>query len=297
MNEDMEGVVGPLSDEAAPEAPAAEATKPEGEQTTPEAAAAEGADTIAEAEGADTVPSPEVEAEVEGAEPADETKETRSQRRARQRREIISQLERDKSTLASENTKLQERLEKLEAPNADTFENPDDYTAARAAYETRKANIEDRIVDAGDADKAVDTAREAIRTDAFKDACAEARVRFADYDKVALGEHWKPTPVMMDVILDSDRSADLAYYLGAHPEEAEAISRLAPAQQAVSLGRIEASKLPDLKPKPEPQSKAPPPITPIRASAAAAEKSPSDMDMDEYRAWRRRNEKKPVNAK
>jgi hypothetical protein len=278
---------GPLPDEAAI-APAEPEKKPE---PAPEPAPEAGDETTTEPEASGDPPAPEGG---DGDDAADgdgdegEGRETRSQRRSRQRRETIQRLESQNAALSSQVQRLTERLEKLEAPKPDDYENPDDYTAAAAAHATRKANLEDQIEEGKENLKGLSSASEEVRADAFKDASADARKRYADFDKVALGDHWKPTPIMMDVILDSDRSADLAYYLGANPEEADRISRLSPGRQAAELGKIEASKLPDLTPKPKPQTKAPPPIEPIKPAAPTAEKSPAEMTPAEYRAWRTR---------
>lgn len=268
----------PLPDEVVP---ATTTEEPEAEKTSPETDGVEGADT-------NTAPEAAAPA-AEGAEGDDDTgqpQETRSQRRRRERRDRTNNLERDKLRLSSEVTRLKERLDKLEAPKADDFENPDDYAAAAAAHATRKATIEDQVEDAGVQATNLDTEREAVRSEEFQEACTDARKRYSDFDKVALGDHWRPTPAMLDVILDSSRAADLSYYLGANPEEADRIARLSPAKQLVEMGKIEGSKLPDPEPKPKRQTAAPAPINPLRAAAPAAEKSPGDMTAAEYRAWR-----------
>lgn len=298
MGTDQEGAVDALPDEVAFAAATEEAKKVDNPPSPEPPPAEEGDAGEQTQEGAEETPAPEGEAADAAAELGEEgDAETRSQRRRRQRREHLETLERDNAHLSNEVTRLKERLDKLEAPNADDYENPDEYTADLAAHRTRKANIEDQLSDAEAAGKRIEGDREAVRNDDFKEASEDARSRYSDYDKVALGNHWKPTPVMMDVILDSPRSADLAYYLGANVEEVERISRLTPVQQAAELGKIEATKLPDRAPKPKPQTKAPPPITPVRPTSVAAEKAPSEMSTEEYRAWRRRNEPKPPQAR
>lgn len=290
MPNDFEGVVDTLPDEAAPAPDAAteEAkkidTKPEDGKDPPEpgpdpkpeeAAAAAAGDGDGDGDG-DAGDKPD----------ADPDGETRSQRRRRQRREHAEQIARDHARLVNRVAQLEEKLGKLAEPSPDDFENPDDYIAERAAYTTRKAAIEDDRERAEADAKSAKEAGDAVMLDGYKEAAAEARTRYADFDKVAHGDHWTPTQPMLDVIFDSDRGPDLAYYLGSNPEEADRIARLTPARQAAELGRIEATKLPDAKPKPKPQTKAPPPIKPISNAAPAAEKSPAEMSPAEYRAWR-----------
>lgn len=279
MADEFEGGADALPDEAAFAAATEDTNVSDTADTTPE----KGADTTS---GTDDAKASEG-GEGEDADPAkDEDGETRSQRRRRERREYLQSLERDKHALANENQRLRERLSKLEEPHPNDFENPDDYIAERAAYTSRKAAIEDQLDEAETAGGQLDKTAENVKADGYKEASADARSRYADFDQVAHGGHWSPTQAMLDVILESDRGPDLAYYLGANPEEAARISRLSPTQQAAALGRIEATRLPDTRPKPPPQTKAPPPISPLRTTGATAEKSPDGMNYEEYRAWR-----------
>lgn len=76
-----------------------------------------------------------------------------------------------------------------------------------------------------------------------------------DYFEIA---HYAPiTDSMAQMVMKSDRSAELAYHLGKNPEVAAKISQLPEREQAWELGRLEA-KLTD-KPKPPVISNAPPP--------------------------------------
>lgn len=105
-----------------------------------------------------------------------------------------------------------------------------------------------------------------------------------DYDAVVNDPTLPITPLMADVIRESETGPEVAYYLGTNRNEAERIARLAPHLQAAALGRIEASIS---KPQ-QAQSRTAPPPPPRTVSGLSAgiNKSPSDMSMSEYIAWR-----------
>lgn len=110
----------------------------------------------------------------------------------------------------------------------------------------------------------------------------------SDYFEVA---HYAPvSDSMAEIIMESDQSAALAYYLGKNPEVALTISRLSPIQQARELGRIEASKLSDV-PKPPQVSGAPPPAPKIAPSNASVDKDPKDWTDKDFAKWREKHMK------
>lgn len=209
--------------------------------------------------------------------------ESRSQRRRRQRREHVERLERENASNRQRLDRLEAQLKKLTPPDADSYENPDDYIADRAAYAGQKGVIEGQIEEAKEAATETDKERQRQRAEGFKEAVAEASERLKDFDKVALGNHWSPTPAMLDVIMDSDKGPDLAYYLGSNPEEAASIAKLPVHLQAVELGRISATLAAPPKPR---QSTAKPPLKPLKGGKVSATKDPDDMTYDEYAAWR-----------
>lgn len=89
-----------------------------------------------------------------------------------------------------------------------------------------------------------------------------------------------------------DRGPEVMYYLGQHPEEIEAMSKLHPTRVVAALGRIEARLATDngggdQKP---PMPRAPKPVTPVRkASKTEDGELRDDLSPEE---WRRRYAKK-----
>jgi hypothetical protein len=95
---------------------------------------------------------------------------------------------------------------------------------------------------------------------------------------------------MAELVMESENSAALAYYLGKNPEVAAKISRFTRFQQARELGRIEASKLSDV-PKPPQVSGAPPPAPKIAPSNAQVDKDPKDWTDNDFAKWRQKHSK------
>jgi hypothetical protein len=87
------------------------------------------------------------------------------------------------------------------------------------------------------------------------------------------------------LVLASDMAADLAYYLGQHPETATAVANMNPVDAARELGRIEARLESQLSRRTIPETKAPAPITPVKGGAAAT-RDPAKMSADDFAKWR-----------
>lgn len=174
-------------------------------------------------------------------------------------------------------------------PSRDQFADPAEYAAARAVWQYQQAAAENL---ASEANTAAERARQQaeqfelaerqVAQANWMEQVVEARMRYADFDQVALAADVPITEEVADIIRSSDAAADLAYYLGRNKAEAARISRMSPLAAARELGRIEASLS---APKPRTESKAPPPISPGKATGAGV-KSPDKMTAEEYRAWR-----------
>lgn len=87
---------------------------------------------------------------------------------------------------------------------------------------------------------------------------------------------------MVNVLLDSDKGHELAYYLGKNPGEAARIFNLPAHRQAYEMGKIEAKLA---GPTQKTKTNAPVPTSPVGGKEIPAKK-PEDMDHDEYKAWR-----------
>ena len=69
---------------------------------------------------------------------------------------------------------------------------------------------------------------------------ATGREKYPDFDTVVLNPELSITETMRDLIVLSEVSPDIAYYLGHHPAEARTIALRSPVAQAHAFGRIAA---------------------------------------------------------
>jgi hypothetical protein len=102
------------------------------------------------------------------------------------------------------------------------------------------------------------------------------------------------TPIMERVIFESDVGPEIGVYLADHLDEAHAISRLPPMQQAVALGRIEVAvkAAPALPPRPPVAvSRAPAPPASLPSGASSVAKPADKMTIEDHVAVVRAKQK------
>lgn len=108
---------------------------------------------------------------------------------------------------------------------------------------------------------------------------AEAEKKYPDfYEKVfeQPPDVMPISPVVGQAILKSKDGADIAYYLGTHPEEAHRIYKLDPVEQLVEIGSLRSSLA-------KQQSAAPAPINPVTGKKATSSDLPSSND--DMKTW------------
>lgn len=170
-------------------------------------------------------------------------------------------------------------------PQLEKFESYEDYVEALTDWKLaqREAAMAERSkVDAAKQQQAELAKSWQARQDAV-------RAKYDDYDEV-VGQEIPITQAMQQALLESDHGAELAYWLGSNPEEANRIAKLGPVAQIKALAKIEdslsvGSAEPPAKPKPR-ASSAPEPISPVGARGSAALKDPEKMTFQEFKAWR-----------
>lgn len=180
-------------------------------------------------------------------------------------RAIRAELERDY---------LKQEIETLKAPKAATqaagkpkasdFADPEAYVEALAdwKFDQRMAKHSEQSQRESEAQRQEREAYEDAQV-ARQKLSAGAK-KYADFDEVTGNPDVPITRVMAKAIVESDISADLAYHLGTHIEEAERIANLPPTRQAIELGKLEDK----LKAPPKP-TQTPPPIKPLDGNAGA----------------------------
>ena len=75
----------------------------------------------------------------------------------------------------------------------------------------------------------------------FMEAIESRKDMYPDFDKVALHGNAPVTPSMLGYMSESPYAADIAYYLGQHPEQSGAIARMPPEQARSAIKQIEAA--------------------------------------------------------
>lgn len=173
------------------------------------------------------------------------------------------------------------------APKEEDYEDMADYYRALGAFEGKKAAKEEIA-----AEKARDKADDAKTTKDTRKEKHRERVEAAmgvheDYaEKVFVDDGSLPiSEEMYENIVDSEKGAEVAYYLAEHPDEAQEIYDLdSPRAVSRAMGRIE-----DKVKVPIPQkstgksiSKAPPPISPSKGGKSDPPGLRDDMPIDDW---------------
>jgi hypothetical protein len=199
--------------------------------------------------------------------------------------ERIDRLTAEKRDAEARARAAEERLTKLQQP----LEVPKDRDLTFDEQESL------RIRQAFRQERAAETEQEAIRgreevflkrKETFEAKAAAVADRMPD-----LLERFSAVPVShfaADFIAESEKTAELAYYLGSNPHEAQRIASLPVTRQAIELARLE-SKI-QAAPQVRKTSAAPNPPPTVGGGASPGPKSYSDMSMAEYNEWyRKRN--------
>ncbi len=77
----------------------------------------------------------------------------------------------------------------------------------------------------------------------FMEAIKHRKHRFADFDQVVIHSKTPVTPEMLALMAESPYAADIAYYLGKHPEQSGAIAQMPPAEAGSAVRQLEATIL------------------------------------------------------
>ena len=224
----------------------------------------------------------------------DDTKEktSRHQRRRAELAKIREERERLQGQLAEVEKARKRALsfaESTRPPTESEFANYDEFLLAKGAFiagreQDRRAvrQIDEQATEAKTKLQALE-AQQLHELDAnWQDQTAEARKRYADFDRVVTNPNLTITDHMAMIIKATDASADVAYQLGMNPGLAERIARMDPLYQAIELGKLSAAVS---SATPRTQSRAPEPIRPVKPSAAGTV-DPDKMSHKEWTAWR-----------
>lgn len=163
-------------------------------------------------------------------------------------------------------------------PRLDQFEDYDKYVVALAKYEIRKEQEAETSKQKAQAAEQQRRQQEAE----FVQKLTDARIKYHDFDYVALDPTVPYSDAMTELVLESEQGADVAYYLGRHKDEALRIAQLDPIKAAREIGKLEVKLS---LPQPKTVTKAPNPASTV-GSKDAPVKDPSKMSTDEWIEWR-----------
>jgi hypothetical protein len=118
----------------------------------------------------------------------------------------------------------------------------------------------------------------------FNQRVAELEKKMPGAWQRAIQAPLQTTPIIEQVIFQSDVGPEIGVYLADHLDEAQAITRLPPMQQAVAMGRIEAAvkAAPAAPPRPpKALTAAPAPSAPLPSGSSAAKKKLEDQSIED----------------
>lgn len=135
-----------------------------------------------------------------------------------------------------------QRLSRAEQPDFNQFADPNEELAQRTAWTVRQQQRAEAEARLSDERKMLAEDHQHKLMDAWAETVEAARETMPDFDTVFN----KDTPVherAIRPIVESDMSAEIAYHLGKHPEEAAALYRTFdrdPVRGLIEFGRLEA---------------------------------------------------------
>lgn len=240
---------------------------------------------------------PTEEGKAEGQAEQERNKETARERREREKA-YKAQLKQEAEEARARADEAEAKLAKIrqagqgaQPPKSSDFPDYEDYIAAKTAYLLRSEasgdvarETEQEVQRQRAAEKASRDAYERARLEEYSAQVTDARTRYADFDQVvgAPGLFPEKSP-LVDLVLSSDASADVAYSIASDRALHDRLLRMAPIEAAREIGRIEAQmKAPRLRT----QSKAPDPINPVNPNSAS-KADPLKLPPEEFDAWRR----------
>ncbi len=160
------------------------------------------------------------------------------------------------------------------------------WTAEQRTTQRHAQELEAEAQEARKQAEIIEAAERQLVNQAWSERVMDAKSRYADFEQVALAPDVPITPQIADLLKQSDKGPDLAYWLGmnkAAAAEIAALSKTQPVLAAMHLGRLEAS-LSAPSPRMTPQT--PEPIAPVRGKAQAVV-NPDKLSMAEYIAARK----------
>ena len=252
---------------------------------------AEAVEVEAQTEGQDESQPAEVDADEADAAEKSKSAERRERRKAAQEALKASEAEANERARAAQEQleRVRKAAQGLKRPTQADYPDYEEYQAALGAWANVTA-LDQRELQRLEAEaqreqaavEAVKQRKQAEVAQNWEAQMADARVKYPDFDAVALNDSVPITPEIAQFIADSDVGTDIAYAIGKDHSIATKMHGLSPVEMARAFGRLEAQLS---APKPKTTSTAPEPINPVRGKATVT-RDPEKMSIAEYKAWR-----------
>lgn len=176
-------------------------------------------------------------------------------------------------------------------PSREEFDDLESFQRALATHTARRVIREDRQNEEFSRRQAEAAKEQVSRRAAWESHTEKASEKYDDGEDV-LGHFMQEVemhPYALQAIIESEMGADLAYYLGKNDQEAERISKLTPARQAIEIGKLEVKLTANPIKK---ASSAPAPINPVSGKAGDAGGLRDDLTTAEWIKRRQRQVRK-----
>lgn len=157
---------------------------------------------------------------------------------------------------------------------------PEKYATDKAIYEVERTFTES----VNQQQDAQQRAMQNSMNTAWEEKANKGADKYDDWDQIV--GNIKPDTPMIFALFEAENGADIAHYLGSHPEEAKRIMGLHPASQFREIGRLEA-RLAANPVKVITASRAPAPIVPITGMSSPSSTVIKDgMSFEDFRRIR-----------
>lgn len=224
---------------------------------------------------------------------AEEKPQSRSQNAKQRLRRKLGESEARNTALADQISQQQERLDALDSkldgvvnppaarPSRENFETEEDYEDALYDYRTPKQvetkPVQEQVATQPTQDNVAPEVRK--NWDSQLDACGD---KYEDFEDVLVSIPYQSmSDTMTEVLMESDKGGEIAYFLGNNHAEASRIAGLSASAQVRELDKL-GSKFETTT------SSAPDPISEVKGGGDSGLKDMDKMSPEEYRAERRR---------
>lgn len=228
--------------------------------------------------------------------PVEETPEQKRHRSAQERinkavrGQREAERERDRVTRELEAERSGKPIVTAAEPKPDDFATTEEYVKAAAKWEAKQEIQRAREIEAHETRTRQATQAHEEALTRFEPLVEKARVKYEDFDEVTSAPLYGPQT--QQLLYQSPQGAEIAYYLGTHPQEADKMNRMSLVEAARTIVKLESRFD---APQPKSVSSAPPPITPVTGNVPTA-KDPDKMTTAEWMAWNKQQRLEQLKA-